>query len=102
MNRLLGVVLSGFFCLLASGCSEPPSCQQAMNSYYAVGCTFWNVHTNTPTPLTTASSICLDMNASTSDDCRDEFEDWLVCVDEVASSSACDCTRESDAYFACR
>ncbi len=99
MNRILPLILAttSFF---GAGCAEPPSCQQAMEHYYSEGCSFFNFSTNQETSRSQAIAGCYNFNVYTSDDCRDELEDWFQCLADVSSS--CDCTRESDKYFSCR
>jgi hypothetical protein len=97
MSRLIGAVLCGVL-LSIVGCGEPPSCQQAVSHYYGAGCTFANVNTGQATTQQQAISACSTINAAVQESCRSKFESWLECI---ASAPPCDCTKESDALFAC-
>jgi hypothetical protein len=83
---------------------DPPSCQQAISSFYAAGCTFRDTSTNPPTetPESTALYTCSQINIEIPERCRPEFDDWKSCLEGVANDTQCtDCSQEADALFAC-
>lgn len=88
--------------------SKPPSCQQALDHYYAAGCTYVDETTNPPTPIPEGQIVTFCQNAAIQapKTCQDELDTWLVCNDAVparASSNAdCDCSVEYMALLRCR
>lgn len=73
-----------------------------MTHYYGVGCTFVDLQTNQPVPLNQAILNCSGINADVPESCRDEFEDWVTCINDVANDKQCTtCSQEVDALFAC-
>lgn len=88
-----------------AACGEdPPSCQNAVTNFYDAGCMFSDANGN-PTPLSQANAACQEANASVTDSCRGEFEDWLFCLDDIrapVSDVICrSCSEEFDALVAC-
>lgn len=84
----------------------PPSCQDAITHFYAVGCKFIDTSTNPPTetPEGTALNSCSQINAVVPDNCRDLFDDWKFCLVENAGGNDANCgscSQEADALFAC-
>lgn len=99
MRRILNL-LAATICCACGG--DPPSCQDAMTSYYGVGCTFVNLQTNQPIPLNESILGCKEINVAVPERCRGEFDDWMFCLDDVATTAQCaNCTQEQDALAAC-
>lgn len=104
-NSLIAAVLIS----TSVGCSSgpdtpPPSCQTAVSHYYSVGCTFFDLSTNPPTqtPLGTSIANCQSTLAGVSNNCQDEMDDLLWCLNGVPSAANCDCTQELDTVLRCR
>jgi len=97
--------VSVLLCALGCGGDDPPpSCQDAMTSFYGVGCSFFNLSTNPPTPYSLNESIaaCQQINIDVPERCRSFFDDFKICLDGVAYDSQCgDCSGEQDALFGC-
>jgi hypothetical protein len=99
MRKML-MLLTATICCACGG--DPPSCQDAMTSYYGAGCTFVDLQTNTPYTLNESILSCKQVNSAVPDQCRDKFDDYLFCLDGVANDSQCvDCAQEQDALGAC-
>ena len=102
MKKTIGIVMV----LAMTACGEdPPSCQQAVTHYYSVGCSFFDLTTNPPTPYSQNEAItsCKQVNVAVPEQCRDLFDDFMFCMDSAAgqTSAGCDCSQEQDALFAC-
>lgn len=94
------MLLTATICCACGG--DPPSCQDAMTSYYGAGCTLVDLQTNTPTPLNEAILGCKDINANIPERCRPEFDDLLDCFSSVDNDTQCGtCSQEQDALQAC-
>jgi hypothetical protein len=92
--------------VLAAACGgdDLPSCQQAFGSFYGAGCALYDISTNPPGQYsqTQATAICQQINIDVPERCRDRYEDWLICIDSIATMSQCEtCSQEMDALFAC-
>lgn len=82
-----------------SACSSdpPPSCQQAIGNFYGAGCTYLD-GSGAPIPAASAENICIQIAGAVPSNCKDAFDAWLVCNDDViapANNAACvSCTQQ--------
>ncbi len=91
-------------CLGACAEEDVPSCQVAVTSFYGAGCAFQDLATAPPTPYTLNESIlsCKEVNSAVPDRCQGYFDDYMFCLDGVASTAQCTaCSDEQDALFGC-
>ena len=98
---VVGAAICGSAC---GGSEEVPSCQDAMTSYYAAGCSFFDLTTNPPTPYSLNAVIvdCKNVNSAVPARCESYFADYMFCLDGVATEAQCtDCSSEQDALFGC-
>ena len=83
---------------------DAPTCQQAITSFYDAGCAFGNSDGSDIPPGEMIES-CKDSLVSQPDDCVDEFEAFMFCLDDVQgpvdSSSDCDCSNEQEDWIVC-
>jgi hypothetical protein len=103
--RATSVVGSIAVLLMACAADDPtPSCQQALDHFYAASCTF--VDSGAPVPKATAVSRCETLVAAAPRLCRDEVSDWLRCIDTVPSPASsdeqCSCSPEVMAVQSCQ
>lgn len=93
--------------LLVVGCGheEVPTCQQALTHYYEAGCSYYNLDTGAPIPVSEMISSCREALSAAPASCEDDLDDWLVClggVDAPASTDAdCDCSAEQESLLTC-
>jgi hypothetical protein len=105
--RVTSVVGFGFVAMMLVACAAddaPPSCQQAFDHFYAASCTF--VDSAGPIPKATAISQCEALAVEEPRSCRDEFYDWLRCVNAVPSPATsdeqCSCSPAVAALRTCQ
>lgn len=91
--------------LAIAGCggSDAPSCQQAVDHFYAAGCMFSDA--NGPIPRDTFVLSCQSAASGTPANCQGELDDFLVCIDSVPTPSTmdaqCDCSQTYMALQTC-
>jgi hypothetical protein len=99
----LGLVIA-VMCVACGGGEDPPSCQQAMTSYYGAGCAFFG-QDGSETPQNQALQSCVEIAVDNAPGCQDEFDDWLFCLDRVPgpppTNAGCDCSQEIMALITC-
>lgn len=91
--------------LVGCGSEEPaPSCQEGLSHYYQAGCSFTNLMTGQPISISEMIATCQGI-AVNGPQCRDELDDWLVCLDAVPSpvttAADCDCSAAQMAVLTC-
>jgi hypothetical protein len=90
--------------MTACGGEEVPGCQDAIDSFYGVGCTFIDNSVSPPVevPHSTALYNCGQINSLIEERCRDEFDAWKTCLFAVDNNAQCgSCSQEADALGAC-
>ena len=90
------------FAALSAGCSEdPPSCQQAVGSYYGAGCVFTD---GAGTTFTEAEVVfaCRADRANLPASCQDDLDAFLICLDERTGPGDCDCSVEQERLLTCQ
>jgi major membrane immunogen (membrane-anchored lipoprotein) len=87
--------------LAACGSEDPPSCQQAVATYYGADCRA----TDADGELSEAElrGACQQAVATAPSSCLDELDDFLFCLDsaESGNDASCDCSREYDSLLRC-
>jgi hypothetical protein len=90
------------FVLAACGGSSepPPSCQDAVTSFYAVGCVF--SESGQAIPASEMITRCREARADAPSQCIDELDDLQWCLATVANDTECAaCSREQEAILTC-
>ncbi len=90
--------------LLWAGCAgDPPSCQTAVEHYYAVGCVLRNPANNVPYSVNEVITSCKQTLAAAPDSCVDDVGNLNECFNSVEghTDSGCDCSSEQDALYTC-
>jgi hypothetical protein len=91
----------GWFLFAFVGCSDPPSCQQALTHYYDAGCSYRNLQTGDRISPSEMIALCQGIAANASEACEDRLDDWLVCNNE-ATANSCDCSTSQMALLTCQ
>jgi hypothetical protein len=91
----LGLVIA-VLCVAGCGGEDPPSCFQAMNSYYGAGCAFQDG--NGAVPQSEAVTTCQGLAG---DECDAALGGWLICLDSITPAEGCDCSAEQMELLAC-
>lgn len=96
MRNLLFIVAAA----LVSGCTSsapPPSCEQAVDHYYAASCDFADPNTGAVIPMLQFVGECETIAEGTPSACIGDLNAFLECIDSVPSpaksSADCDCTQ---------
>jgi hypothetical protein len=104
-----GLILFTGVLVAITGCGgddSPPTCKESLTHYYDSGCVYFERTTNARIPLDDIIRRCQNELSRAALDCRDEWDDFLVCNNEVPSNSTtnaqCDCSPEQDAYQICQ
>jgi hypothetical protein len=86
--------------MVACGGEDVPSCQQALESFYGVGCVF--SENGRQIPVGEMIQRCKDARSVAPASCMDELDNYQACLGSIASDTECaDCTREQDAILTC-
>jgi hypothetical protein len=99
MNKTLVILVA----LAGCGGEEPPSCVQAMASYYGAQCVFIDGNTGNQIGQQQMAATCQEVAADIDGICDDQFADWLFCLDDAQgpTDAGCDCSSEFQALLVC-
>jgi len=97
-------LLLGLCVVVLVGCSDPPTCDEAIGNFYDEGCEFTDLNTGDPISEFDSSANCRGALLDTPSDCEDELDDWLSCLADLerGSNSACQsCNGEQETWVRC-
>jgi hypothetical protein len=100
MKRIFAIVI-----VVVAGCANepaPPSCQQAFGHYYSIGCSFVDLATGQPVPQGQITADCQSLAAAAPEQCQDELDVWLTCLNDVKQCGAGDCSQEQMTLLRCQ
>ncbi|MCA9623121.1 MAG: hypothetical protein KC731_29080 [Myxococcales bacterium] len=88
--------------LVACGSEDPPSCPEAVATYYGANCSFTDPGSGDPVSEDQASSDCQAWREASPDACNDAFDAFLICLNGVSSDNQCnDCNQAQADWISC-
>jgi hypothetical protein len=88
--------------MAACGGDPVPTCQQAVSNFYGVGCEVLDPFNNTPLSFDESLAECMTAIDVFPDQCHDELNEFLFCLDGVSTTNQCaSCRDEQDAASDC-